>query len=298
MEQTIEQQEALVLFGGAVKALGDGKIGGYLVTFSGKEDPDLSEFRDFFTAETDFDLEDGAGKASVYYAHGQDPHLGKRRLGKATLKADDAGVWAETQLALRDAYEQAIYKLAQAGKLAWSSGSTSHLVERKSVGDAHQVLHWPISEASLTPTPAEPRCGAVALKSLAVPDLLEDEARCEACAAKGAERSLAARTDAACDTLSDLLAGYQQVAAAEAKAGRPQLSTARRSRLEQARQLIDDLLTETTARDEPAEEAATTEATGMDAASATPAAPTGGDFYAPTVSDILGEVGWLETQRL
>jgi len=250
MPEATHEQEALVLFGGAVKALGDGRIGGYLVTYSTAQDPDLSEFRDYFTAETDFDLDDGAGKASVYYAHGQDPHLGKRRLGKATLKADDAGVWAETQLALRDEYEKKIYELATAGKLGWSSGSTSHLVERKSIGDAHQVLHWPITEASLTPTPAEPRCGAVALKSLSVPDLLEDGEKCPACTAKGAERSLAGRTDACLETLSDLLAGYRQVADAEQKAGRPQLSASRRARMTQARQLLDDLLMET-ARDEP-----------------------------------------------
>jgi len=80
------------------------------------------------------------------------------------------GVWVEAQLKMRDAYEQSIYDLAAKGKLGWSSGAPSHLVTRKAVEvkgtNVHEILTWPIAEGSLTPTPAEPRNDAIALKSL------------------------------------------------------------------------------------------------------------------------------------
>lgn len=173
-------EDGLVTFGASVKALGDGKVGGYLVRFSTDKDPDLTG--DFFTKETDF----GEHKtADVYYNHGLDSTLKTRKIGKADLKADDVGIWAEAQLALRDEYEQAIYEMAKAGKLGWSSGTASHLMERKAIGKANQITRWPLGlDASLTPTPAEPRNGAVSIKSLLpaaeasgdAPEVVETEA--------------------------------------------------------------------------------------------------------------------------
>lgn len=155
----------LVYFGDAVKALDDqGKVGGYLVLFSTASDPDISSARDFFTKDTDFDFEKGE-KRSIYYSHGMDAHLGKRRLGRGELEMKDAGVWVTTQLALRDDYEKKIFEMAKTGKLGWSSGSAPHLVERKAVGTSNQVMSWPIVEASLTPCPAEPRTSVLSIKS-------------------------------------------------------------------------------------------------------------------------------------
>jgi hypothetical protein len=151
-----------------VKALGEGKVGGYLIVFGDETTPDLSPQRDFFTKATDFDIEQGAQR-STYYSHGLDATMGVKKIGTLTvtdMAKDDHGVWVEAQLKMRDEYEKAIYDMAAKGKLGWSSGAPGHLVTRKAVGDAHEVLTWPIAEGSLTPTPAEPRCGAVALKSL------------------------------------------------------------------------------------------------------------------------------------
>lgn len=156
--------DMLVFFGGELKALGGGKVGGYLVQFGSPDQTDLEG--EYFTADTDFDVDDGQ-KVSVYYQHGMDDLLGKRRLGKAELRRDDVGVWMEAQLALRDEYERAIYGLAEAGKLGLSSGTAGHLMERELVdGKAVRITRWPIVEASLTPTPAEPRTRVIALKSL------------------------------------------------------------------------------------------------------------------------------------
>jgi phage head maturation protease len=162
--------DALVHYGGEVKALGGGRVSGYLVVFGTAEQPDLSMQRDYFTKATDLDIEDGDRK-SVYYAHGLDPQLKTKRIGSATVKTDDVGVWIEAQLSLRDEYEKAVYGLVEAGKMGWSSGAPSHLVTRKAVeaksGESvHEILSWNLSEASLTPTPAEPRADAFALKSL------------------------------------------------------------------------------------------------------------------------------------
>lgn len=165
-EEFDAMDDILINYGSAVKALGGGRVGGYLVTFGDETTPDLSEHRDFFEPTTDYDIEDGA-KTTTYFHHGLDAKLGVRKLGKVELKADEVGIWAEGILSTRDAYEQEIYKMVEAGKLSWSSGATTHLVRREKVAgkNANRVLNWPISEASLTPNPADYRNSVMAIKS-------------------------------------------------------------------------------------------------------------------------------------
>lgn len=157
--------DLLVVQGGEIKSLGGGKVGGYLVLFSGDQDPDLTG--DFFTKDTDFGL-GSVPRSGIYYDHGLDPVIGKRRLGEGELRVDDTGVWIEGVLQMRDAYEQAIDQLVHAGKLGWSSGTAPSLIEREDAGKATWIKHWPLGlDASLTPMPAEPRTKAVSLKSYA-----------------------------------------------------------------------------------------------------------------------------------
>lgn len=152
----------IVSYGGEVKALGNGRVGGYLVRFGDEMKTDLTG--DFFTAQTDFG---DAQNSDAYYHHGLDAKLGKRVIGKGKLKRDDVGVWIEAQLEMRDEYEKAVYGMAEAGKLGWSSGTASHLIEREPAGKATWIKRWPLGlDASLTPTPAEPRNDVVPLKSL------------------------------------------------------------------------------------------------------------------------------------
>lgn len=154
-------EKSLVYFGGEVKALGGGKVGGYLVRFSTANDPDLTG--DFFTPDTDFG---DANSAPVLYQHGMDTKMGKRKLGAGDLRKDEVGVWIDAQLSLRDDYEKAVYEMAAAGKLGWSSGTASHLVERAPEGKAARILSWPLGlDASLTPNPAEPRNAALSMKA-------------------------------------------------------------------------------------------------------------------------------------
>jgi len=161
------ENDNLIFYAGEVKALGDGKVAGYLARYGTPKDVDLEG--DFFSKETDFGVDD-AGKLPVYYQHGFDSQLKNRRIGRGIVKYDDSGLWFEAQLELRDEYEKMLYELAKNGKLGWSSGAAGHLVEREQVGKSYHIKSWPIAEASLTPTPAEPRNSAVPVKSLFKPE--------------------------------------------------------------------------------------------------------------------------------
>jgi hypothetical protein len=60
-----------------------------------------------------------------------------------------------------------IQELAKSGKLGYSSGATGHMVERKKMADGrYEITRWPIGEASLTPTPAEPMNMVKSLKDM------------------------------------------------------------------------------------------------------------------------------------
>ena len=150
-------------YGDAVKALGDGKIGGYLVRYGSSKDLDLTE--QYFDRSTNYG---SIEIIPVFYQHGLDAIIGKRQIGKGQYKSDDVGLWIEAQLNMRDEYEKAIYGLVEAGKLGWSSGTASHLMEFEQKDGAEWIKTWIIVEASLTPAPAEPRNSAIPIKSLNV----------------------------------------------------------------------------------------------------------------------------------
>lgn len=147
----------LILYGSAVKAKKDGIVDGYLVLFGDENTPDRSPMKDFFTPETDFDLEVSARKG-IYYHHGLNTKSLPPRLAIGDCKIDETGVWIEAQLDLNDDASYKAFTEAEQGKLGWSSGAVSHLVRReKQANGSHKVLKWPIGEGSLTPEPAEPR---------------------------------------------------------------------------------------------------------------------------------------------
>ena len=156
--------DTLVAWGCAVKALGDGKVGGYLVRFTKAGDNDLQD--EYFNQDTDYGGDPIPPTGTVYYQHGMDKKMGKRKLGTSTHIVDDFGIWAETQLSLRDEYESFIYTMAEKGKMGWSSGTASHLVERQVTAKGTWIKTWPIGlDDTLTPVPAEPRNQAIPLKS-------------------------------------------------------------------------------------------------------------------------------------
>jgi HK97 family phage prohead protease len=155
-------EDFLVVGGSALKALSDGgKFGGFLVLFN---DVDLEGER--FTSETDFWL---AGKSllPLLYDHGRSRVFGKKKLTHVCHDVQPQGLWVEGRLPLGDGPEvEQLWHSVKSDQLGLSSGSSSHLVEKRRAGDAVEILSWPISEASLAPMPAQPRSRAMALKSL------------------------------------------------------------------------------------------------------------------------------------
>jgi phage head maturation protease len=157
--------QTLVNFGSAIKADDSGRVRGYLVRFGGQ---DLEG--DYFTKNTDFGRPMSPGvrvPMNLYYHHGQDKTIGKSRIGLGFITMDDKGLWYESQVEMADQYQKMIQELAKSGKLGYSSGATGHMVERKKMSDGrYEITRWPIGEASLTPTPAEPMNMVKSLKDM------------------------------------------------------------------------------------------------------------------------------------
>ena len=160
----MKQDDFLINFGSEVKALdeSEGRIGGHCVLFGNPDQTDL--VGDFFTSSTDID--DYPGKTvPLFFEHGLNEHLGKTKLGRASMKTDDVGVWFEAVLETRRAYLKKIMELIKKKALGVSTGAVSHLVERVPVKQAFEIKSWFISEISLTPAPCEPRTQVLSLKS-------------------------------------------------------------------------------------------------------------------------------------
>jgi HK97 family phage major capsid protein len=133
------------------------RVGGYLLTWGDPAHRDLH--REYFTPQTDLAL-DWFAHRPVLYHHGLDPDCGAEAIGVIdTIKADHVGLWCEAQLEKHHRYLVALRTLVAQDALGWSSGSLPHLV-RKSADGA--ILRWPLVEASLTPTPAQPYTTSVA----------------------------------------------------------------------------------------------------------------------------------------
>lgn len=174
---------ARIWLGDPVKSLGENRLGGYLVRFGSADEPDQSSERDFFTRSTDFGHDDWPVTVPVLIHHGLLPGVGVHRIGSAKMTLDDDGIFVEAMLKAHDEWARRVLRTMQrkssvsgTAPLRWSSGSADHLVRRDAVKSSsgevsHWLRSWFIAEASLTPTPAEHRCNAYALKSLPLPDL-------------------------------------------------------------------------------------------------------------------------------
>ena len=148
--------DVLTSFVDGIKSDRLGHVKGYLVRFGDTKATDLEG--DYFTKATDYGFPMEEGKRvplNVYYHHGMDAQVGKKSIGTGFIKMDDTGLWYEAQLDLADEYGKMVAKLCKQGKMGFSSGAAAHMVERKSIGGASEIIRWPIAEASITPTPAE-----------------------------------------------------------------------------------------------------------------------------------------------
>ena len=146
----------------AVKMADDGTVEGYLVRFTDSNSRDLDG--EYFTDKTYLGE---SNKLTLMYDHGTNGYLKKLPIGSVELTRDEKGIYAKGKLdtkAIKDFYSEEldkakkyienIYKLGKDGLLGWSSGAPVHTVEKTKSGEIKQ---WILAEASLTPTPAEPR---------------------------------------------------------------------------------------------------------------------------------------------
>jgi hypothetical protein len=126
---------------------------------------------EFFTKDSDYDLEDRLSIRALWH-HGLDKTI-TEPLGRATYSVQDEGIFAQLKLK-NDEVGNRIFKLAERGELAWSSGSSSHQVRKEQVGSATWLRVWPITELSVLPATAaaEPRARVQALKSLSIKPLI------------------------------------------------------------------------------------------------------------------------------
>lgn len=163
MENEEINNDTFVSFGDEVKAteLEDGsvRLAGYLIRFGDETKTDLTG--DYFTKNTDFG---NATESAGWFNHRMPVKFNGVKvtytdeLPSVKLTKDEIGIFAETIIGARNEYESTIAKLGIAKKLGWSSGTAPHLVDRKQVGKAWEITRWHLGlDASLTPTPAEPR---------------------------------------------------------------------------------------------------------------------------------------------
>ena len=145
--------DRMISAGGAVKALAEGVIEGYLARFTNRADKDKHE--EYFDTRTDFGLQKGYTVENAFnlYHHGMG-ELGALKIGKfigAVL--DEHGIKATAQLDMTNPAVPPLFARASRGELFWSSGALPQSVQVEP--DGH-IKRWYIIEGSLTPDPAEP----------------------------------------------------------------------------------------------------------------------------------------------
>jgi HK97 family phage major capsid protein len=151
--------------GGTIKAVGDGRVGGYLVVFGNRDNRDA--YGEYFTADTQYNL-DWYATRPVLYQHGLG-EAGVTAIGVITSITPDAhGLYAEAVLdinhedpSIRE-WARRAYDDVLRGSMYWSSGSMNYTVD---VADDGWITCWPIAEGSLTPKPAE-QSGRTAVSAL------------------------------------------------------------------------------------------------------------------------------------
>jgi HK97 family phage major capsid protein len=203
--KSANEVDMLINFGGAVKAIGENEIEGYLVRFGSEDEPDASSMADFFTPDTYYGKRQGAG-VDVTLNHGIPLKRGLEWAADAlygeikSVTPDQFGLLARAIIDADEDYKRVVMQMVKEGRLKWSSGAVSHLVKRAPMKNGtNRIDQWIIGEAALTPTPAEPRLPAIiGIKSYF--DLSQDQAAKEQddpeAATPEAETTISAASDA------------------------------------------------------------------------------------------------------
>lgn len=145
--------ERSIIAGGAVKALGEGVIEGYLTRHTSRDKKD--KHGEYFSARTNYGFDKGYAITNAFnlYHHGMG-ELGPIKIGRFTaFEVDAEGIKATAQLDMSNPAVPPIYAATQRGELHWSSGALPQSVRVES--DGH-IAQWYVIEGSLTRDPAEP----------------------------------------------------------------------------------------------------------------------------------------------
>lgn len=147
---TVETDEKVYYTGGAIKALGDGEIEGYLVVWGSPAVKD--SYGEWFTPQTNYELQRYESWPILYH-HELDKEIGGVEIGRVySITPDNIGLLAKGKLDLSKPHAPRIYSDVLRNRLYFSSGTVPHWVDAKQSGE---IIRWPIAEASLTPSPAE-----------------------------------------------------------------------------------------------------------------------------------------------
>lgn len=163
------ENETLICIAGEIKAVGEGHYRGRVLHFGSAEEHDMTQAKDYFTPSTDFG---GTKSVGVYFEHGMDPVIGTKRVGAGTIDFDDDGAWLDFHVDRADRYGKLANDFLGTNKARLSSGAAAHLVERKAVGGANEIVTWPIGEVSIVAAAGEPRLGTVMPVKSLYPDTL------------------------------------------------------------------------------------------------------------------------------
>lgn len=230
--------------GGAVKALGDGRIEGYLVRYGSPEEADVEG--EFFAGDTYFGKSESL---DIYYEHGCRrrkgdrfwPVFANRPIGDGAIKSLADGRWFSGQLDLDLPGAADLYAEIEAGRMGWSSGSTERLVQRIPVKSrlgkvVRKIARWPLTEATITPMPVDPRNRIYAIKSL--PDDVDGDA------SDPSEEREAVAAKSLLDALSKLVADAEEIVpllekAASQRQSDPRGRTLSRSKLDAVKSVVD-----------------------------------------------------------
>ncbi|MDO8672571.1 MAG: hypothetical protein Q7O66_14240, partial [Dehalococcoidia bacterium] len=108
----------------------------------------------FFSNRTNFCLDWYKGDRPLLWNHGLDSETQTEVVGRIqSLEVkSNTGLWMRAQLDKQSQYFEAIREMVKAGKLYLSSGAMAHLVKVDS--KTGEILRWPVTEGSATPTPS------------------------------------------------------------------------------------------------------------------------------------------------
>lgn len=145
----------------------DVQIEGLAIPFGGPKGGKDLDGEDF-GADTDFALDWFPTGRPVIYHHDLHPMVkGVVQGRQLEHEVTDEGIFARGELDKSAKYHSTVARMVKEGKLFFSSGTMSHLVEADKSG---HIKRWPWVELSLTPTPANPFATVHAVKAT---DLIE-----------------------------------------------------------------------------------------------------------------------------